>query len=81
MSIPAISNNNSNTKYEESNNSNTKYEESNNSNTKYEDSNSSNEDENRASNKNDKIENFNSFSVVFFKFERLKKSPDSQQTK
>ena len=39
MSIPAISNNNSNTKYEESNNSNTKYEESNNSNTKYEDSN------------------------------------------
>ena len=47
MSIPAISNNNSNTKYEESNNSNTKYE----------DSNSSNEDENRASNKNDKIEN------------------------
>ena len=71
MSIPAISNNNSNTKYEESNNSNTKYE----------DSNSSNEDENRASNKNDKIENFNSFSVVFFKFERLKKSPDSQQTK
>lgn len=29
MSIPAISNNNSNTKYEESNNSNTKYEDSN----------------------------------------------------